>query len=345
VDKPFTAKSVSRAHEAAFAFFEGIPKTIVYDQDRTMLVDENMGDIILTSTFREYIHSRSFKLHFCRKSDPESKGKVENVVGYVKKNFLYNRAYYDLETLNTEALSWLGRTANFLEHNATKKSPQTEYLIEKKHLNPYTPLIMETEDNKRYTLRKNNTIAYKSNFYTLPIGTYQHPGTQVIVEEKEKMVEIYNLKKELICTHELCHQQGQIIANTSHRRDNTKSIDEMMGTAALCFTNGVSAREYLLKIREKYPRYTRDHLQVMIKALKDVDVAKPVADKALDFCLNNTLFSGHEFSQVLYVILMETMVPEKKQPPIKLLDENNLEKANQSPQLSNLIDYENIINL
>jgi len=88
--KPFTAETVAKAHENAFEFFGGIPNTIVYDQDRTMVVDENLGDVILTTIFKRYTKSRSFKLHFCRKSDPESKGKVENVVQYVKKNFLYN---------------------------------------------------------------------------------------------------------------------------------------------------------------------------------------------------------------------------------------------------------------
>lgn len=111
-DKSYTSQDVCEAHEKAFAFYAGIPKTVVYDQDRTMVVDENIGDIILTSTFKQYTRSRSFKLHFCRKADPESKGKVENVVGYVKKNFLYNRAYWDIETLNAEAFAWLARTAN-----------------------------------------------------------------------------------------------------------------------------------------------------------------------------------------------------------------------------------------
>ncbi len=43
--------------------------------------------------------------------DPESKGKIENVVKYVKQNFLYNRCFCDIATLNEEVLQWLNRTA------------------------------------------------------------------------------------------------------------------------------------------------------------------------------------------------------------------------------------------
>jgi transposase len=342
LDKPFTAQSVCDAHEHTFAFFGGIPKTIVYDQDRTIIVDENIGEIILTATFKQYIRSRNFKLHFCRKSDPESKGKIENVIGYVKKNFLYNRGYYDIETLNTEALAWLGRTANFLMHNFTKKSPESEFMIEKEYLNPYTPLAIENKELKIYMVRKNNTIAYKSNFYTLPMGTYQQQGTQVIVEVKEPILEVYTLEQELICSHRISSKRGQIIANTSHRRDNTRSLDEMMEAAVLCFTDECIVKEYLQKIKEKFPRYTRDHLQVILKALTGVE--KSEADKALDFCLKNTLFSAYEFEQVLHVFLSETVLLSKKQAPIKLLDETNLQKADQTPQTSNINDYENIIN-
>lgn len=40
---------------------------------------------------------------FYRKADSESKGKVENVVEYVKKNFLQYRAYWYIGTLNAES--------------------------------------------------------------------------------------------------------------------------------------------------------------------------------------------------------------------------------------------------
>ena len=73
-DSPFTADDVVHAHEQAFAFFGGIPRVLVYDQDRTMVVDENLGEIIMTARFREYARARGFELHFCRKADPQSKG-------------------------------------------------------------------------------------------------------------------------------------------------------------------------------------------------------------------------------------------------------------------------------
>jgi len=341
-DQHFTAETVSEAHEKAFAFFDGIPTTVVYDQDRTMVVDENKGDVILTSTFKQYTKSRNFKLHFCRKADPESKGKVENVIQYVKKNFLYNRPFSDIETLNTEALAWLARTANCLAHNYTKKSPESEYMVEKEHLAPYTRLTIENKETKMHNVRKTNVIAYKSNFYTVPMGTYQEPDSRVIVKENNGVLEIYDLKKTIICQHTISVDKGKTISNTNHKRDTSKSLDEMMNQTAACFTNQVQAMDYLIKIKEALPRYIRDQLHVILKALEGIE--KSTADKALKFCIKNNNLNGNEFEQVLQVYLDET-VDIQAQKEIKLLDKNNLRKASEAPDASNIDDYENIINL
>ena len=77
---PFTSHTAIDAHEEAFKFFSGVPREVVYDQDRLFLVDENLGDLLLTQEFKTYVFEQSFGLHFCRKADPQSKGKVENVV-------------------------------------------------------------------------------------------------------------------------------------------------------------------------------------------------------------------------------------------------------------------------
>jgi hypothetical protein len=341
LDKPFTAENVIGSHEKAFAFFGGIPRTLVYDQDRTMVVDENIGDIILTATFKQYTKTRDFRLHFCRKADPESKGKIENVVQYVKKNFLYNRTYFDIDTLNNQAVHWLGRTANFLPHNYTKKTPQSEHLIEKGYLNPYTPLTIENGHHKIYHLRKTNTISYKSNFYTVPSGTYQGTGSTVSVMEKDGVIRIYNQQQELLCTHELSTQKGKTIINTNHRRDTSKNLDEMINQTTACFTNEILAREYLGKIRNKQPRYTRDHLQAMLKTLANNN--KHAADKALEFCNKNNLFNGQEWIDVFNVFTHETAAP-KAPEGIALLDKTNIAKANETPQKSKIEDYHNILN-
>ncbi|WP_228409489.1 hypothetical protein [Radiobacillus deserti] len=84
----------------------------------------------LTAEFESYRKVKGFQLHVCRKADPESKGKIENVVGFIKKNFSKYRVYSNIDSWNEQALSWLKRTGNGKIHNITKKRPIEVFDIE-----------------------------------------------------------------------------------------------------------------------------------------------------------------------------------------------------------------------
>ncbi|MEK4284607.1 DDE-type integrase/transposase/recombinase [Ureibacillus sp. FSL K6-0165] len=87
LDRPFRTSDMIRMHENAFEYFGGMPEEMVYDQDALLAVSENAGDLILTAEFTKYHHTRKFNVYLCRKSDPESKGKIEQVVKFVKNHY------------------------------------------------------------------------------------------------------------------------------------------------------------------------------------------------------------------------------------------------------------------
>src|SRR5699024_1707325 len=82
---------------------------------------ENGGDLIFTREIQAYKEERKINIRMCRKSDPESKGKIESVIKYIKNNFAKYRIYYGLDIWNEESWRWLERTGNYQHHNTTKK--------------------------------------------------------------------------------------------------------------------------------------------------------------------------------------------------------------------------------
>src|SRR5690625_2023181 len=177
LDRPFTTQDVIRCHENAFNFYGGIPNELVYDQDALILVSENSGDLILTQKFQIYKEERQLNLHICRRADPESKGKIENVVKYIKHNFAKHRVYHGLDKWNEESLKWLERTGNYKEHNSTKKRPVEVFSLERLHLRPISSPIEGIFDPKitssiTRSVRKDNTIWFQSNRYSVPLGTF-----------------------------------------------------------------------------------------------------------------------------------------------------------------------------
>lgn len=121
--RPFDTELAIYAHECAFEYFGGKPEKILYDQDRVLISRENLGDLMLTRKFQTFVREQHFHPVFCHKADPESKGKVENVVKYVKENFLVARVFRDIDSLNREALEWLERTGNGKVHGTTRLFP------------------------------------------------------------------------------------------------------------------------------------------------------------------------------------------------------------------------------
>ncbi|WRP07359.1 hypothetical protein U9J35_04105 [Rossellomorea aquimaris] len=120
---------------SSFSLLWRKPEEIVYDQDRLISVSENAGDLILTKEFQAYQQTRKFSIYLCRKKrDPESKGKIENVVKYIKYNFSKNRVYSSLDVLNAQCIKWLSRTGNYNVHYTTKKRPFEVHALEKQHL-------------------------------------------------------------------------------------------------------------------------------------------------------------------------------------------------------------------
>jgi len=58
-----------------------------------MVVSENAGEIIFTKQFQSFVQEQELQMWVCRKADPQSKGKVENLIKFVKTSFFSARCF------------------------------------------------------------------------------------------------------------------------------------------------------------------------------------------------------------------------------------------------------------
>jgi transposase len=341
ISRPFTGELAVQAHEMAFEYLGGVPQVMVYDQDKVFLVSENKGDLILTEVFRAYVRQQGFQLHFCRKADPESKGKVENVVKYVKQNFLINRTYFDDQTLNDEAMGWLGRTANMLPHGTTKKVPFSELTIERPFLKPYETYAIRIPP-VTYTVRKDNTISWKGNLYSLPLGTYSGRGCLVAVKaEQDELVISDQQGIQELCRHRIAIGKGLKIINTDHKRDKSVAIDELMLHLCNRFENIVAAKDWLCAIHMHKPRYVRDQMLIIRQVVDTTDAF--AVNKALVFCHQNNILSAVDFK----AIVDQQRTPSQEIDHEKIVRLNPLSgvKSNHltEPEKSSIQDYQQLL--
>lgn len=292
---PFTSELAVYAHEKAFEYYGGKPRKIIYDQDAVLIHSENLGDYLLTKVFNAYVNQTHIECVFCRKSDPESKGKVENVVKYVKYNFLRGRTFTDITALNDEAIRWLLRTANGLPHNSTKEVPDESFLEERQHLVPCTGHPSMPENGmKEYKIHKNNTISYHGCEYSLPSGTYKRPSGFVWVNVCGNVLEIYDGETgKQLARHLVPEERGKYILDPSHRKLHPVSMSHKEA-AIIDYGNGDPlAIRWLENMKQNKRRYYMDNLRTFLSEMPHFSPL--ILHRGFEISLDRGMYNARDF--------------------------------------------------
>ncbi len=80
--------------EAAFRFFGGVPQEILFDQMRSVIVEDRRtdgGGLVENIEFLRFAHHWGFRPRACRPYRAKTKGKVERPIRYVRQSFFYGR--------------------------------------------------------------------------------------------------------------------------------------------------------------------------------------------------------------------------------------------------------------
>lgn len=164
-------KTLIRVHMNAFVYFKGIPRTVVYDNMKTVVQRRLANEIILTRQFADFSDYYGFEVKLCKPGNPRSKGKVENFARYVRKNFIpRKRSGNTLEAWNNDALVWLETTANVNPNWTTGVPPKERFGDEITKLLPITeqPAYVLEEWELRQ-VSSDGFISVKGLRYSVPI--------------------------------------------------------------------------------------------------------------------------------------------------------------------------------
>lgn len=245
---PFDAKATIDGHIAAFRYFGGRTQMIVYDQDKTMVVSENLGDVIFVKEFEDFIKETGFTIYLCKGYDPSTKGKVEKTVDYVKRQFLDGRIYYGLDRLNQEFIDWLDHDGNGLINDTTKKPPRELFKKEYPKLQKY---YEKKNDDVVVHSVWHDTIEYRDNLYKLPMGQINE-GDRIRIERHDDFLMFYIANtSELICRHRLVKGIGNVVPLIVEKKEEP-TIEEVLLAE---YKDSDIAVKYLKRLREQKPRY------------------------------------------------------------------------------------------
>src|SRR5205823_1261900 len=110
VVKRCDAQTLIRCLMEAFEYFGGLPKAALTDRMKSVLLVEMENKVPRWNPlFADFMASIGVAPRVCKAYTPQTKGKIERTIGFVKKNFWPGASFTDIEDLNRQATAWCER--------------------------------------------------------------------------------------------------------------------------------------------------------------------------------------------------------------------------------------------
>ena len=279
--KPLDTERFIQLHDEAFRFFGGVAEECVYDQTKLVVIAEQYRELELNQRFKQYATAAAFRIHACEGYDPQSKGKVEAGVKYVKQDCFYGERFESRQALEDHVQEWLAQVANRRIHGSTGQPPEQLFKRdEQSQLKPYlSPACIYRQNSLETRLvDKTGLISYQGNKYSVPMAWQQ---ARVGVSEADEQLLINDIEStEIIAEHPLCWEKGRIIKNYNHYRDKDSQSSQLEAQIAAKLGDDL-ANALCQQLKNTEPKIYRHQLIALKKAFNDLQGA--------DFALLNVL--------------------------------------------------------
>ena len=200
-------------HVQAFHYFQGVPRRISYDNlkaaVRRVLEGRNRQEQESFIVFRSHY---LFESHFCTPGQGHEKGRVEDAVGFARRNFLVpipEVASY--EELNAHLLAaCLADDRRRVDRQ--KVTIGAAWEMEQPYLRPLPEHDFECCANKPVTLNGFGQVAFDTNRYSVPADKAQR---NLVLKAYPFRIDVLHLN-DVIASHPRCYDREQDILDPLH---------------------------------------------------------------------------------------------------------------------------------
>ena len=202
-----------RGHQHAFEYFGGVPREIVHDNLKSAVIGrDSAGRVVWNERYLDFATYSGFAPHACQPYRPQTKGKVERSIGYVRQNFWCGLHFSDLADLNAQALEWMNDIATPRVHGTTGAIPFERLAQEALQGLPLQRFDISIK-SERYASR-DCLVSYDGNFYSVPAAW---ANQMVLVKETEaRQLLMLNAFGEVVAKHRKLPGRHQRVIVAEH---------------------------------------------------------------------------------------------------------------------------------
>jgi transposase len=203
-------------HQHAFEFFGAVPEKIMVDNLKSAVLRRVIGEApVFNPKYKDFADHYGFKIVACGVAKGNEKGRVENAVGYIKKNFLAGQTFTHFCQVNPSARIWLDTIANVRQHGTTKQQPEELFQKEKPAMRPLTRLPYDIGVVHTVRATSRFRVTHDTNTYSVPA---EYASAQVMLKVYPDQLCVYHQDK-LIVRHVRCYDRHQDFENPDHPRE------------------------------------------------------------------------------------------------------------------------------
>lgn len=185
----------------AFEYFGGVPESVLTDRMKTVIISTDHGKPVWHEAFERFATDMRFIPKVCRPRRPQTKGKVERLVHYVRDHFLPGRAFIDFGDLQLQAVAWCEQV-NRKIHGTTGERPVDLLCAEKLRDLPAESICRPYREENRKVSRE-GFVSYNGALYGVH---WTHSGKRVHVALQHAQLVILDEAGQLLQAHAVCHQ-------------------------------------------------------------------------------------------------------------------------------------------
>jgi len=186
-----------------FEVLGGVPKIVLADRMGCLKAGVVADVVVPTADYVRFATHYRFRPDFCRAADPESKGIVENLVGYAKRDVMIPEqpSTSDLTAANASAAAWCSEV-NTAMHSEICAVPSARLETERPLLGPLPQLRCEIGPRPiSRKVDKLSCVRFASARYSVPNRLI---GTQVVITVADGHVQMLeSFTGEVVAEHAL----------------------------------------------------------------------------------------------------------------------------------------------
>jgi transposase len=208
-----TSEAFCDGHVAAFAFFGGVPLSILYDNTK-IAVARILGDGTRqrTRVFGELQSHYLFEDRFGRPGKGNDKGKVEGLVGFARRNFMVPKPHAEsFEALNASLEAHCRRRLDDRLRRHTETIGE-RLARDKAAFQRLPPVPYEPCDRRPGRASSLSLVRYKGNDYSVPVA-YGH--REVLIRGYVDQV-VISCGAEVIARHRRSYDREDLVFDPLH---------------------------------------------------------------------------------------------------------------------------------